>query len=71
MCSIIGVGERLHKVLGQIDSAHWTQVNDRCPLGCLLKTVVLLKRNLFVAFRPSKFSELVIFKIFTLATDFP
>ena len=36
MCSIIGVGERLHKVLGQIDLAHWTQVSDRCPLGCLL-----------------------------------
>ena len=31
MCSIIGVGERLHKVLGQIDFAHWTQVSDRCP----------------------------------------
>ena len=36
MCSIIGVGERLHKVLGQIDLAHWTQVSDRCPLGYLL-----------------------------------
>ena len=35
MCSIIGVGERLHKVLGQIDLAHWTQVSDRCPLGYL------------------------------------
>ena len=36
MCSMIGVGGRLHKVLGQIDFAHWTQVNDRCPLGYLL-----------------------------------
>ena len=35
MCSIIGVAERLHKVLGQIDLAHWTQVSDRCPLGYL------------------------------------
>ena len=35
MCSITGVGERLHKVLGQIDLAHWTQVSDRCPLGYL------------------------------------
>ena len=35
MCSIIGVGERLHEVLGQIDLAHWTQVSDRCPLGYL------------------------------------
>ena len=35
MCSIIRVGERLHKVLGQIDLAHWTQVSDRCPLGYL------------------------------------
>ena len=35
MCSIIGVGERLHKVSGQIDLAHWTQVSDRCPLGYL------------------------------------
>ena len=35
MCSIIGVGERLHKVLGQIDLAHWTQVSDRRPLGYL------------------------------------
>ena len=32
----LGVGERLHKVLGQIDLAHWTQVSDRCPLGYLL-----------------------------------
>ena len=35
MCSIIGVGERLHKILGQIDLAHWTQVSNRCPLGYL------------------------------------
>ena len=38
MCSIIGVGERLHKVWGQtgktpdLTLAHWTQVSDRCPL---------------------------------------
>ena len=38
MCSIIGVGGRLHKVLGQIDLAHWTQVSDRCPLGYLFLT---------------------------------
>ena len=32
MCSSIGVGERLHKVLG----ADWiTQMSDRCPLGYL------------------------------------
>ena len=31
----LGWGERLHKVLGQIDLAHWTQVSDRCPLGYL------------------------------------
>ena len=36
MCSLIMVGEKLHKVLGQIDLAHWTQVSDRCPLGYLL-----------------------------------
>ena len=36
MCSIIEVGERLHKVLRQIDLTHWTQVSDRCPLGYLL-----------------------------------
>ena len=35
MCSLIRVGERLHKVLGQIDLAHWTRVSDRCPLGYL------------------------------------
>ena len=35
ICSIIGVWERLHNVLGQIDLAHWTQVSDRCPLGYL------------------------------------
>ena len=35
MCSISGEGERLHKVLGQIELAHWTQVSDRCPLGYL------------------------------------
>ena len=40
MCSIIGVGERLHKVLGQIDLAHWTQVSDRCPLGYLFSVVI-------------------------------
>ena len=36
MCSIVGVRERLHKVwrLG-LNLAHWTQVNDRCPLGYL------------------------------------
>ena len=38
MCSIIRVGGRLHKVLGQIDLAHWTQVRDRCPLGYLFKS---------------------------------
>ena len=41
MCSIIGVGERLHKVLGQIDMAHWTQVSDRCPLGYLFYSITL------------------------------
>ena len=40
MCSIIGVGERLHKVLGQIDLAHWTQVSDRCPLGYLFHKIL-------------------------------
>ena len=35
MCSIIRVGERLYKVLGQMDLAHCTQVSDRCPLGYL------------------------------------
>ena len=35
MCSIIRVGERLHKVLGQIDLAYCTQVSDCCPLGYL------------------------------------
>ena len=41
MCSIIGVGERLHKVLGQtgkrphLTFVHWTQVSDRCPLSYL------------------------------------
>ena len=33
--SLIRVGEGLHKVLGQIDLAHLTQVSDRCPLGYL------------------------------------
>ena len=39
MCNIIGGGGgggRLHKVLGQIDLAHWTQVSNHCPLGYLL-----------------------------------
>ena len=40
MCSIIGVGERLHKVLGQIDLVHWTQVSDRCPFGYLILFVI-------------------------------
>ena len=43
MCSIIGVGERLHKVLGQIDLAHWTQVSDRCPLGYLFTSVLQIQ----------------------------
>ena len=42
MCSIIGVGERLHKVLGQIDLALWTQVSDRCPLGYLFNNCLVL-----------------------------
>ena len=54
MCSIIGVGERLHKVLGQIDLAYWTQVSDRCPLGYLLydsvEEKVLLKADFFFFF---------------------
>ena len=53
MCSIIGMGERLHKVLGQIDLAHWTQVSDRCPLGYLLYDSVekvLLKADFFFFF---------------------
>ena len=45
MCSIIGVGERLHKVLGQIDLAYWTQVSDRCPLGYLLGNVALKRHD--------------------------
>ena len=47
MCSIIGVGERLHKVLGQIDLAHWTQVSDRCPLGYLflIRSFFILASN--------------------------
>ena len=40
MCSIIGVVERLHKVLGQIGLAHWTQVRFRCPLGHLFTSSV-------------------------------
>ena len=44
MCSIIGVGERLHKVLGQIDLAHWTQVSDRCPLGYLFSYLAFMYR---------------------------
>ena len=48
MCSIIGVGERLHKVLGQIGLAHWTQVSDRCPLGYLFQ-----KQFGYISMRPS------------------
>ena len=44
MCSIIRVGERLHKVLGQIGLAHWTQVSDRCPLGYLFQELLQLDR---------------------------
>ena len=32
MCSIIGVGERLHKVLGQIGSKPWFHGNRKPPL---------------------------------------
>ena len=39
MCSIIGVAERLHKVLGRLALAHWTQVSDRCPL-CYLFCII-------------------------------
>ena len=38
MCSIIGVGERLHKVLGQIDVGRLDsgeQSFNGCPLGYL------------------------------------
>ena len=40
MCSITGVGERLHKVLGRLTLAHWTQVSDRCPLGYLFFIII-------------------------------
>ena len=45
MCSIIRVGERLHKVWGRLTLAHWTQVSDRCPLGYLLVVVATFSYN--------------------------
>ena len=58
MCSIIRVVERLHKVLGQIDLAHWTQVSDCCPLGYLFSCLFQAK-NL-------KQMPLVLFGILTM-----
>ena len=36
MCSIIGVGERLHKVLGQIDLGILDSSERSLPLGLLV-----------------------------------
>ena len=33
ICNIIGVGERLHKVLGQIDLGTLDSMSNHCPLG--------------------------------------
>ena len=51
MCSIIRVGERLHKV-ARLTLAHWTQVSDRCPLGYLLGNTIPTVYVLHPIFEP-------------------
>ena len=73
MCSIIRVGERLHKVLGQIDLAHCTQVSDRCPLGYLFffpnRWKYFSKGSLVSSPEPKDFSETIVVYDLKLATD--
>ena len=41
MCSIIGVGKRLHKVLGQVDLGTLDSGERSLPFGLLIKAAVL------------------------------
>ena len=71
MCSIIGVGERRHKVLGQIDLAHWTQVSDRCPLGYLFVFFISFDSRLIRKEKYSKEIQLIMMTNFMIANYFP
>ena len=42
MCSIIGVGEKLHKVLGQVDLGTLDSGERSLPFGLLVKGYLLL-----------------------------
>ena len=55
MCSIIGVGERLHEVLGQIDLGKLDSGERSLPFGLL---VLIFRINTAV------FSGVLIFRIF-------
>ena len=50
MCSIIGVGERLHKVLGQIDLGTLDSGERSLPVGLLVFTMLSVgkERSLLV-----------------------
>ena len=51
MCSITGVGERLHKV-ARLTLAHWTQVSDRCFLGYLFFKFATSQNTLLMSGHP-------------------
>ena len=48
MCSIIGVGERLHKVLGQIDFGTLDSGKRSLPFGLLVSIVTLLSYAMYI-----------------------
>ena len=49
MCSIIGVGERLHKVLGQIDLGTLDSGERSLPFGLLVYLILLKRPHLTLA----------------------
>ena len=48
MCSIIGVGERLHKVLGQIDLGTLDSGERSLPFGLLVLSTNTIPRQSFI-----------------------
>ena len=54
MCSIIGVGERLHKVLGQIDLGTLDSGERSLPFGLLVVNYVVFEANK-IKFKPNQY----------------
>ena len=51
MCSIIGVGEKLHKVLGQVDLCTLDSGERSLPFGLLVLTILVTNRTMCQEYR--------------------